>query len=177
MVLQAQDVPALHKCPQSDKWAGLMLTGQPEMLPTGMTSWSGLQTAGATEGWLSLFAEDVPECPLLLANTPPKSRLVYTAAIKFKDASRATADYASDSQGFPVAPDFFDRFTAAGGTLTRGPETGLGEHSVQATIALRGVPTFVVFWQNKNFEAVVYASNVSASEGTSAATRMNGRIH
>ena len=177
VVLQARDVPALHKCPQSDRWAGLMLTGQPEMLPTGMASWSDLQAAGATEGWLSLFAEDVPECPLLLANTPPKSRLVYTAAIKFKDSSHAIADYASDSQGFPVAADFFDRFTAAGGKLTKGPSTGLGDHSVMATITLRDIPTFVVFWQNKNFEAVVYASNVSDSEGSSAATRMNDRIH
>ena len=177
VVLQAQDVPALHKCPQSDKWAGLMLTGQPEMLPTGMASWSDLQAAGATDGWLSLFAEAVPECPLLLANTPPTGRLVYTAAIKFKDSSHAVADFGSDSLGFPVAADFFARFTAAGGKLTKGPSTGLGEHSVLATITLRGIPTFVVFWQNKNFEAVVYASNVSDSEGTSAATRMNDRIH
>ena len=177
VVLQAQDVPALHKCPQSDRWAGLMLNGQAEMLPTGMASWSNLQAAGATEGWLSLFADDLPECPLLLANTPPTGRLVYTAAIKFKDSSHAIADYASDSQGFPVAADFFDRFTAAGGKLTNGPATGLGDHSVVATITLRGIPTFVVFWQNKNFEAVVYASNVSDSEGSSAAVRMNDRIH
>jgi hypothetical protein len=34
-----------------------------------------------------------------------------------------------------------------------------------------------VFWQNKGFEGVVYASNVSASEGALAATNMNGRIH
>jgi hypothetical protein len=167
----------MQKCPQSDKWAGLMLSGQPEMLPTGMASWSDLRAAGATEGWLSLFADDVSECPLLLGDAPPKGRLVYTAAIKFKDSSRATADYASDSQGFPVAPSFSDRFTAAGGTLTKGPNTGLGDHSVLATISLRGVPTFVVFWQSKNFEAVVYASNISPSEGSSAATRMNGRIY
>jgi hypothetical protein len=177
VVLQMQDVPALHKCPQSDKWAGLMLTGQPEMLPTGMASWSDLRAVGATEGWLSLFAEDVPECPLLLSNTSPKGRLVYSAAIKFKDASHAIADYASDSQGFPVAADFFARFTAVGGKLTTGPSTGLGDHSVMATITLRGIPTYVVFWQKKNFEAVVYASNVSDSEGGSAATRMNDRIN
>jgi len=154
-----------------------MLTGQPEMLPTGMASWSDLRAAGATEGWLSLFAEDVPECPLLLSNTSPKGRLVYSAAIKFKDASHAIADYASDSQGFPVAADFFARFTAGGGKLTTGPSTGLGDHSVMATITLRGIPTYVVFWQKKNFEAVVYASNVSDSEGGSAATRMNDRIN
>jgi len=50
IVLQGQDLPALQKCPQSDKWAGLMLSGQPEMLPTGMASWSMLQSAGATDG-------------------------------------------------------------------------------------------------------------------------------
>ena len=177
VVLQVQDVPALHKCPQSESWAGLMLTGRPEMLPTGMTNWSNLQAAGATDGWLSLFAEDVPECPLLLSNTSPKGRLVYTAAIKFEDATHAIADYASDSRGFPVAADFLPRFTAAGGKLTEGSGTGLGDHSVIATITLRGIPTVVVFWQKKNFEAVVYASNVSDSEGGSAAARMNDRIH
>jgi hypothetical protein len=176
VVLQAQDVPVMQKCPQSDKWAGLMLSGQPEMLPTGMASWSALQAAGATEGWLSLYADHVSECPLLLGNAAPKGRLVYTAAIKFKDSSSAVADYASDSQNFPVAADFFARFVAAGGNLTKGTNTGLGDNSVVATISLRGVPTYVVFWQNKNFEAVVYASNVSVSEGKTAAIRINGRI-
>jgi len=177
IVLQAQDLPAMQKCPQSDKWAGLMLSGQPEMLPTGMASWSTLQTAGATDGWMSLYADDVAECPLLLGNAIPKGRLVYTAVIKFKSSSSAAADFATDSQNFPVAPDFSARFSAAGGVLARGASTGLGDNSVVATITLRGVPTYVVFWQNRSFEAVVYASNVSASEGSSAATRMNGRIH
>jgi hypothetical protein len=177
IVLQGQDLPALQKCPQSDKWAGLMLSGQPEMLPTGMASWSMLQSAGATDGWMSLYADDVSECPLLLANAPPKGRLVYTAAIKFRSSASAVADFASDSQNFPVAPDFSDRFTAAGGMLTRGASTGLGANSVVATISLRGVPVYVVFWQNKNFEAVEYASNVSSAEGSSVATHMNRRIH
>ncbi len=177
VVLQAQDLPTVQKCPQSDKWAGLMLSGQPEMLPTGMSSWPTLQTAGATDGWMSLYADEVAECPLLLGNATPKGRLVYTAAIKFKSSSRAAADFASDSQNFPVAPDFSARFTAAGGLLTKGASTGLGDNSVVATISLRGVPTYVVFWQNKNFEAVVYASNVSTSEGNSAANHMNARIH
>jgi len=154
-----------------------MLTGQPEMLPTGMASWSDLRTAGATDGWLSLFAEAVPECPLLLSDMPPSGRLVYTAAIKFKDSSHAIADFASDSQGFPVAASFSARFTAAGGKVTRGSSTGLGANSVVATITLRGIPTFVVFWQNRSFESVVYASNVPDSEGSAVAARINDRIH
>jgi hypothetical protein len=154
-----------------------MLSGQPEMLPTGMASWSDLKVAGAIDGWLSLYADDPLECPLLLGSAAPKGRLVYTAAIKFKDAESAAADYATDSRGFPVAPDFQDRFAAAGGKVTRGTDTGFGDSSVVATITLRGVPTYVVFWRNKNFEAVVYASNVTASEGSSAAAHMNGRIH
>jgi hypothetical protein len=154
-----------------------MLSGQPEMLPTGMASWSALQAAGATDGWLSLYADNLSECPLLLGISPPKGRLVYTAAIKFKDSRSAAADFVSDSQTFPVNPDFSARFTAAGGKLTRGAETGLGDSSVVATIKLRGVPTYVVFWRNRNFEAVVYASNISADEGSSAAAHMNGRIH
>ena len=154
-----------------------MLKGQPQMLPTGMTSWPALKAAGATDGWLSLYADDVAECPLILGFAPPKGRLVYAAAIKFKDSSSATKDFTSDSQNFPVAPDFSDRFLAAGGTLTKGTNTGLGDNSALATISLRGVPTYVVFWQKKNFEAVVYASNVSTAEGMSAASNMNGRIH
>lgn len=177
VVLQAHDVPVMQKCPQSDKWADLMLNGEPEMLPTGMASWSALEAAGATEGWLSLYADDPSECPLLLGNAAPKGRLVYTAAIKFKNSSSAAADFASDSQNFPVAGDFSARFAAAGGQLTKGANTGLGDSSVVATISLRGVPTYVVFWRNKNFEAVVYASNISTSEGSSAAAHMNGRIH
>ena len=154
-----------------------MLNGQPEMLPTGMARWSDLQAAGATEGWLSLYADDAAECPLLFGSAPPRGRLVYTAAIKFKDAASAAADFASDSQNFPVAPDFSARFAAAGGKLTRGTSTGLGDNSVAATITLRGVPRYAVLWQLEDFEAVVYASNVTASEGSSEAVLMNGRIH
>jgi hypothetical protein len=177
VVLQSQDVPVLKKCPQSDRWAGLMLEGQPEMLPTGMTSWSDLQAAGATDGWLSLYADNVAECPLLLGNASPKGRVVYAAAIKFKDSASAEADYLSDSKNFPVSSDFSARFAAAGGKLVSGSDSGLGDSSVLATISLRGVPTYVVFWRNKNFEAVVYAMNVSATEGSLAAAQMNSRIH
>jgi hypothetical protein len=176
VVLQAEDIPGLQKCKQSDVWAGLMLRGQPEMLPTGMASWSHLQTAGATEGWISMYADDVSECVFIFGVGSLQGRLVYSAAIKFKDSSSAAADYASDSQAFPVAADFLARFEAAGGKLTKGASTGFGENSAVATVSYRGVPTYVVFWQSKNFEAIVWADNGSASEGEAAATRMNGRI-
>lgn len=177
VVLQAKDIPNLQKCPQSDPWADLMLRGQPEMLPTGFPTWSDLKAAGATEGWLSLYADNMPECPLLLGFAPPKGRLVYTAVIRFKDSSSAAASFDSGSQRFPVAPDFSARFLAAGGTVTKGASTGFGQNSEVATISARGVPTYVAFWQNKNFDAVVYADNLSASEASSAVNGMNGRIH
>jgi hypothetical protein len=154
-----------------------MLTGEPEMLPTGFATWGDLKAAGATEGWLSLYADIEGECPLLLGSAPPKGRLVYTAAIKFKDQSSAAASFVSDVQGFPVAAYFADRFAAAGGKVTTGTTTGFGQNSAVATISVRGVPTYVAFWQNKNFDAVVYADNLSASEAESAVTGMNGRIH
>ncbi len=178
VVLQRQDVPDLQKCPQSDKWAALMLKGEPEMLPVGLASWSTLQAGGATDGWISLYADNLSECLLLFGSGgTPKGRLVYTAAIKFRDAASAAADFASDSQNFPVAPDFAGRFTAAGGKLTRGSNTGLGQNSVAATITLSGAPRYAVLWQVKDFEAVVYASNVSTSEGGLDAAQMNSRIH
>jgi hypothetical protein len=176
VVLQAGDLPGIGKCPQSDDWARLMLRGEPEMIPTGFAAWSDLKAAGATEAWLSLYADSVPECPLLLGDAPPTGRLVYTAVIKFKSASSAAASFISGAHTFPVAPDFADRFAAAGGTEARGAGTGFGENSAVATISIRGVPTYVAFWQNKSFDAVVYADNLSASEATTAVNRMNARI-
>jgi hypothetical protein len=102
---------------------------------------------------------------------------VYTAVIEFKSPSRAAASFTSGSQMFPVAPDFADRFAAAGGVVTKGASTGIGMNSAVATITTRGVPTYVAFWQNQSFDAVVYADNLSASEATTAVNRMNGRIH
>ena len=177
VVLQAKDMADIRKCPQSDRWAELMLGGEPEMLPTGFPTWSDLKAAGATDGWLSIYADIESECPLLLGFAPPKGRLVYTTAIKFKDAASANSSFVSGSQGFPVADYFADRFTAAGGKVARGASTGFGESSVVATITARGVPTYVAFWQNKNFDAVIYADNLSVSEAQSAVTRMNARIH
>jgi hypothetical protein len=177
VVLQAQDVPDVQKCPQSDRWAGLMLSGQPEMLPTGFATWADLQAAGATEGWLSLYADFASECPLLLGNAPPKGRLVYTAAIKFKDSSSAADSFTSDLHQFPVAADFAERFAAAGGKVTTGATTGFGRNSAVATISVRGVPTYVAFWQYKSFDAVIYADNLSTSEANSAVTRMKARIY
>jgi hypothetical protein len=176
VVLQADDIPGMQKCTKSDEWAGLMLTGQPEMLPTGMASWSSLQAAGATEGWLSMYADNVSECVFLFGAGSLRGRLVYTAAIKFKDSASAAADYASDSQAFPVAADFLNRFEAVGGKLTKGVSTGFGVNSAVAMVSYRGVPTYVAFWQSKNFEGIVWADNGLASEGVAAVTRMNGRI-
>jgi hypothetical protein len=177
VVLQAKDLAGIQKCPQSDRWAELMLNGQPEMLPSGFATWSDLKVAGATEGWLSLYADIESECPLVLGSAPPKGRLVYTTAIKFKDLASAASSFVADSKAFPVADYFADRFAAAGGTVTRGASTGFGENSTVATISARGVATYVAFWQNKNFDAVIYADNLTESEANSAATRMNARIH
>src|ERR1700737_4390300 len=91
VVLQAKDVAGVQKCPQSDRWAELMLSGEPEMLPTGFPTWGDLKVAGATEGWLSLYADIESECPLLLGSAAPKGRLVYTTAIKFKDLASAAS--------------------------------------------------------------------------------------
>ena len=87
------------------------------MLPTGFATWSELQAAGATKAWLSMYADNVAECPLLFGSAPPRGRIVYSAVIEFRDASSAEASFASDSQAFPVAANFFDRYTAAGGKL------------------------------------------------------------
>jgi hypothetical protein len=154
-----------------------MLRGEPEMLPTGFASWSDLKAAGATDGWLSLYAGKEAECPLLLGFAPPANPLVYSAVITFKDSSTAAASFASVSRGFPVAPDFAARFAAAGGTVTSGASIGLGDNSVVAAITMRGVPTYVAYWQDKNFDAVVYADNLTAAEADIATNRMNGRIH
>jgi len=154
-----------------------MLNGQPEMLPSGFATWSDLKVAGATEGWLSLYADIESECPLVLGSAPPKGRLVYTTAIKFKDLASAASSFVADSKAFPVSDYFADRFAAAGGTVTRGASTGFGENSTVATISARGVATYVAFWQNKNFDAVIYADNLTESEANSAVTRMNARIH
>lgn len=177
VVLQAKDLAFIQKCPQSDQWADLMLKGEPEMLPTGFATWADLKVAGATEGWMSIYADIVSECPLLFGFAPPKGRLVYTAAIKFKDSSSAASSFASDSEGFPVAAYFADRFAAAGGKVTKGVSTGFGENSTVATISARGVPTYVAFWQTKSFDAVIYADNLTASEAESAVAHMNARIH
>jgi hypothetical protein len=177
VVLRAGDVPGVQKCPQSDRWAGLMLRGEPDMLPTGFASWADLKAEGATDAWLSLYAGKVDECPLLLGFAPPTDRLVYSAVIQFKDAASAAASFALMSSQFPVAPNFAARFTAAGGSVVSGAGIGLGQNSSVATISLNGVPVFVAFWQNGGFEAVVYADNVPTGEGDAAADLMNGRIH
>jgi hypothetical protein len=176
VVLQDADIPGLQKCTQSDVWAGLMLTGEPAMLPTGMASWSALQGAGATDGWLSMYADNDSECVFIFGVGSLKGRLLYTAAIRFKDSSSAAADFATDSHAFPVADSFLVGFEAVGGKLTRGASTGFGANSAVARVSYRGVPTYVAFWQAKNFEAVVWADNGLAAEGEAAASDMNARI-
>ena len=177
VVLQAGDVAGVQKCPQSDKWADLMLNGEPEMLPTGFATWPDLKAEGATDGWLSLYAGSEAECPLLIGFSPPKTPLVYSAVITFKDAPAAAASYEFVSKGFPVAPAFAARFAAAGGTVTSGATTGLGDHAVVARITMRGVPTYVAYWQDRNFDAVLYADNLADSDAATAISKMKARIH
>jgi hypothetical protein len=137
--------------------------------------WQKEKAAGATAGWVQVFAGSEDECGALSSgrslqsNNPP--RIVLNYVVQFKDEQSAAKDY--DSEVLGINPDDIQR---QGGTVVRGAGTGLGDNSTTGSISLFGIQLEFAVWQKKSFLVAVIGVGLTDAEAKKIYSNVNGRI-
>jgi hypothetical protein len=174
------DIPGLKRCPQTGSWDSYLAwekSNDPKSYAGDAAANDSLKVFGLTESYISVYSDNPSECAFFSHSGVPKGRFVYVFADKFQTAGYAQALYGVNVRDYKVGGVFLDQVVGKGGTLIEGSPTGLGEVSLIATLAVDGVSNYTAYWSDKAFDVIVGGENISASEGTNAAKRINARIH
>src|SRR5439155_21068083 len=107
---------------------------------------------------------------------PPKGKVTYVFVVRFKDQTSAEASYKTSAKDFHVSDSDLADVKAAGGTVTQGSATGLGDNSLEAYVSFAVESIFVGFWQNKRYEVAVIATNTPSGDSQTTSKNINGRI-
>jgi hypothetical protein len=173
VALQAGDMSSLKRCPQSGTYdAYLVNSGDANEV----AAWTKSKSRGATEGYISEYADNTSDCGDFNSVDAPKGRLAFGWALKFKDASSATADYKTDSTRFNTSAAELVAFRSEG-SLVNGTGTGLGENSLLGIGKVEAFTYYFAVWQNQNFVIALWGFNVSQADGERATMKINGRVH
>lgn len=171
------DWSGLHRCSESgsyDSYLKLEQTKSPEQYQTDKTTWDDLKAAGANDSYIAAYAQNTADCGQFNSGTPT-GKVAYVYAIRFKDASSASASFKSNTKDFHLDDPTVTQLKAAGATVSQGATTGLGDNSIVVTIDLGGSAVYVALWQNKTFMVAMVAFN-DGTAAAQAATSVNGRI-
>jgi hypothetical protein len=140
-------------------------------------SWNKLKAAGATEGYIAIWADKAAECDAINHESQTTGRVVDIAAIHFKDESTAVAAYKGKDAGLGIDVSALAKFQGMGGTAVQGQATGLGDNSIEAGILLSGQPLYAAYWQHSAFVIIVYGFDLPMTDGRKIAKTVNGRVH
>ena len=179
-IVAGSDFSGLASCPQSGSWDDYLKAEQQSNSTTyagDKANWEELKAAGADDGYVAGFAQNPGECAIFGADAPPTGKVFYVFVVRFKDEASAQSNYKTTAKDFHVSDSDLADVKAAGGTVTQGSATGLGENSVEASASFVGTSVFVSYWQNKRFEVSVFGANASPSDAETASKNINGRIH
>src|SRR5256885_4273563 len=174
------DYSGMTKCPQSGTWDEYLKAEQqsdPATYQTDKADWDQLKASGADDGYVGAYAENSSECAIFSTDSPPKGKVTYVFVIRFKDQASAEANYKTSAKDFHVSASDLADVKAAGGTVTHGSATGLGDNSLDAFVSFGGTSIFVGFWQNKRFEVALIATNTQSADSQTTSKTINSRIH
>jgi hypothetical protein len=172
------DFSGLQKCPESgsyDNYLKQEQTKNPSQYTTDSKSWSDLKAAGVNDSYIAMYAESSSDCGPIGASTP-SGKVANVYAFRFKDSSSAASSFKTQSGTFHASASDISAIQAAGGTVKQGAATGLGDNSIVISIDFQGTTVYVALWQSKEFEAAILLYNLPITEGSAAATKVNGRI-
>jgi hypothetical protein len=137
--------------------------------------WQKEKSAGATGGWVQVFADSADECTALSSGRSPQGsnppKIVLNYVVQFKDEASASKDFSSEVLGLNPAD-----IQRQGGTVVRGKGTGLGDNSTTGSISLFGLQLDFAVWQKKAFFVAVIAVGLSDAESKKIYNDINGRI-
>jgi hypothetical protein len=178
--LQPGDVSGSQLCPESGDWETYLDREQVVNLSAyeeDTKDWAQLKSGGATEGYITVYAENTAECGLFSQVDAPKGRVVFTWVVKFNDSDAASLSYKTYASSFSISPADLADLKAQGGTVAQGQATGLGDNSLTAAVSFQGTAFYAAFWQSKSFETMLWGYNMGADEGGRTTHLVNGRIH
>lgn len=170
-VLQASEAPAgLAACPGSgpiDAYVSSLQTSNAALADRTAGQWQALQSLGAIEASISLFASDPSACTSELgAVARIKSAASFVA--RFADEGQADRAWQSGVLGFaPPAPD-----QVAPG-IRRGTATGLGLSSW----TYDRQPVRLACWKRSVFVALVVLTNLDANAFKAATGAVDARLN
>ena len=168
------------KCPESGSWDDYLKAEQqsdPTTYETDKKDWDRMKASGADDGYVAAYAQNSSECAIFSTDTPPKGKVTYVFVVRFKDQTSAEASYKTSAKDFHVSDSDLADVKAAGGTVTQGSATGLGDNSLEAYVSFAGESIFVGFWQNKRYEVAVITTNTPSGDSETTSKNINGRIH
>jgi hypothetical protein len=179
VALQVGDISGLKRCPQTgtyDRYLEMEQAQDPSGAVDEVAAWTKAKSLGATESYMSEYADNTADCGNFNSVDAPKGRLAFGWAFVFKDSLSATADYKTESTRFNTSPAELAAFRTEG-TLVTGTSTGLGENSLLGIGKVEAFTYYFAVWQNQNFELAFWGFNVAKADGDRAITSINGRVH
>ncbi len=180
IAFQQGDVSGAQSCAGTGTWDQFLAHEQstdPNAYRGASDSWNKLKAAGATDGYIAIWADKPSECDALNHETQTTGRVVDIAAIHFQDDSTAAAAYKGKDAALGIDVSALAQFQGMGGTAVQGQATGLGDNSIEAGILLGGQPLYAAYWQHSAFVIVVYGFDLPMTDGRKIATTVNGRVH
>jgi hypothetical protein len=169
----------LQRCPQSGSWEDHLKaeqTNNPTQYATDKSGLDALKAGGADDTYVAVYGDSAASCSSYNSQAPPSGKVVNVYAIRFKDESAASANYKTNTKNFHLSDSDLPNLKAAGGTVSQGAATGLGDNSVVVSITLQGAAIYTALWQNKEFEVAFVAANVPAADAEAGTKKINGRI-
>lgn len=172
------DFSGMTKCPESGSWDNYLKAEQskdPSQYQTDKSSWDDTKTAGADDSYIAVYAASSSDCGQFGAGSP-SGKVAYVFAVRFKDTTKASADYKAGSKNFHLSDSDVANIQAAGGTVQQGSATGLGDNSIVVSIDVAGASIYIGYWQKKQFQVAVVTYQVPTSDAGAAATKIDARI-
>ncbi|HEX6548577.1 MAG TPA: hypothetical protein VF134_07545 [Candidatus Dormibacteraeota bacterium] len=172
VALQASDLPSgLHACPGSgsiDSYLQQIRSKDPDSYSSVKDAWDEFQRSGADAAAITAYTEQSSACGGVLGAGQGKSAASFV--IRYKDQSSAVAAYRKGILGFPN-PASAQQTPG----LTVGEATGFGPNSWVYNQTIQGRAAYIAFWEEKQFDILVFAADLDPGDATRAARAVDSR--
>lgn len=180
--LQPGDVVGLKRCEVSGDINTVLLqekSSNPLAYDLNATEWEQWRTQGALQAYYAVYGRTAADCAALTqAGTgAPTGGLMAGLVVQFKDDAIAARNFGAGSTLFGFGPRDMTFIKLAGGSITSGAPTGLGDQSAVGAATIQGNSYYFAFWQKKRFDSFLVAYDVASGDAQVAASDVNGRIY
>jgi hypothetical protein len=181
IALQPGDVTGLQRCAGSGDVRTVVQEEKaisPTVSDEHATEWEQWRTRGATEAYYAFYGKTAADCDALTVAGlgAPTGGLMAGLVVKFKDEAVAARTFRAGSTLLGFGPKDITFIKLVGGSVTTGPDTGLGPESVVGAGRVTGATYYFAFWQNKAFDSFLIAYDLAFDDADGATRNVNQRM-